>query len=53
MPEGGLALVGDRDPERSKRLKEMYSLYSFLEREYPRLIDRWEKEYESEKEKMA
>jgi hypothetical protein len=34
-----------QDSELKKRLQEARDLFSFLEREYPLLIERWEKEH--------
>jgi DNA-binding transcriptional regulator GbsR (MarR family) len=48
IAEQGLQVVNDYDPERKEALKEMIDLYSFLEREYPALIDRWEKQWEQQ-----
>ena len=45
LAERGLALLGEDAPkERTARLKEIASLYGFLERELPRLIERWQEE---------
>ena len=46
MADRGLSLLG-QDAERSARLRMVQSLYGFLEREYPRLVDRWEEEYQA------
>jgi DNA-binding transcriptional regulator GbsR (MarR family) len=46
LAERGLALVENQPPELQERLKEAHDLYVFLEREYPLLIERWEKERE-------
>ncbi len=44
LAERGLQLLDGRPVESQERLKEARDLYAFLEREYPRLIERWEKE---------
>ena len=44
LAERGLQLLDGRPVEQQERLKEARDLYAFLEREYPRLIERWEKE---------
>jgi DNA-binding transcriptional regulator GbsR (MarR family) len=44
LADEGLALLKDAAPERSLRLREMRSMYAFLEREIPILMARWEKE---------
>jgi DNA-binding transcriptional regulator GbsR (MarR family) len=44
LAERGLQLLDGRPAEQQERLKEARDLYAFLEREYPRLIERWEKE---------
>lgn len=41
MAEQGLALLEGQPEERRARLQELYSLYSFLEVEYPTLLERW------------
>ena len=46
LAERGLALLQNEPPEMQERLKEAHDLYAFLEREYPLLIERWEKERE-------
>lgn len=45
LTERGLELMKKRDSEIKKRLQEARDLFSFLEREYPLLIERWEKEH--------
>jgi DNA-binding transcriptional regulator GbsR (MarR family) len=40
----GLILLQNSSPARKKRLKEMHLMYTFLEREIPLLLERWEKE---------
>jgi len=44
LADEGLALLKDAPPERSQRLQEMRSMYAFLEREIPALLERWEAE---------
>lgn len=44
LAERGLALVENQPAESQERLKEARDLYAFLEREYPLLIKRWERE---------
>jgi len=43
LTEHGLELLGDRAPNNQKWLKEMLDVYTFLEREFPALLERWEK----------
>ncbi len=42
LAEEGLGLLGESIPERRERLEEMRSLYAFLERELPQLMERWQ-----------
>jgi DNA-binding transcriptional regulator GbsR (MarR family) len=44
----GLILLQNSSPARKKRLKEMHLMYTFLEREIPLLLERWEKERASQ-----
>lgn len=44
LAEQGLALLSDTDPDRRDRLEEMRSMYAFLERELPLLMQRWKDE---------
>lgn len=41
----GLAVLGDERSPRAKRLRRTRDLYAFLEREYPKLVERFEAEY--------
>ncbi len=43
MAERGLELMEGQDSELKKRLQEARDLFSYMEREYPLLIERWEK----------
>ena len=49
LVERGLDLVTNQPPEMKQRLKEVRDLYTFFDREYPVLLERWEKE----KKKLA
>ncbi len=44
LAEQGLAILAGADLERCRRLEEMRNLYALLEREIPRLLERWEEE---------
>jgi DNA-binding transcriptional regulator GbsR (MarR family) len=44
----GLELLEGASPERTRNLEEMHSLYEFLEREMPAIIDRWQAERATE-----
>ena len=44
LAERGLELVASQPPELKQRLKEVRELYAFFGREYPLLLERWEKE---------
>jgi DNA-binding transcriptional regulator GbsR (MarR family) len=43
MAERGLELMEGQDSELKQRLQEARDLFSYMEREYPLLIERWEK----------
>ncbi len=42
--EGGIEALKGEKPERGARLREMYNLYHWLEREYPLLLERYRRE---------
>jgi len=44
IAEKGLALLPARETSRGARLREMHEFYAFMERELPRLFQRWEQE---------
>ena len=44
LSERGLELLADEPPEQRHRLQDMHDLYSFVEAELPKLIQRWEEE---------
>ena len=44
LAERGLELLADKTPLTRKWLEEMRNAYTFLEREFPVLLERWEKE---------
>jgi hypothetical protein len=44
LAEEGLALLEGSDATRRLRLEEMHSLYALLERELPKLLERWQSE---------
>jgi DNA-binding transcriptional regulator GbsR (MarR family) len=50
MAEHGLALMANRDHPNRKLLETMYAVHSFLEREFPALVERWEREYQAKSE---
>jgi DNA-binding transcriptional regulator GbsR (MarR family) len=45
MVERGLELLEGQDSEIKQRLQEARDLFSYMEQEYPLLIERWEKEH--------
>jgi DNA-binding transcriptional regulator GbsR (MarR family) len=45
LAERGLELMEGLDSEKARRLEEARDLFAFVEREYPLLIDRWERDY--------
>lgn len=44
LAEHGLALLGDAAPEYRRRLELMRDMYAFMEREFPKLLEKWEAE---------
>ncbi len=40
----GLGLLGDADPDRTRRLRTLGAIYGFYEVEMPRLLERWREE---------
>jgi len=46
LAEHGLELLGDKTSTTRKWLEEMLDVYTFLEREFPALLERWEREYQ-------
>jgi len=40
----GLTILRGSGPRRPERLKEVHDFYVFLEREFPRLLEKWRKE---------
>lgn len=44
IAERGLGLIQDQPEELQQRLREMQDLYSYVEDEFPKLIDRWKQE---------
>ncbi len=47
LAERGLGLLQGQDSEIKKRLEDARDLFAYLEREYPVLIERWEREHRS------
>lgn len=43
LAEHGLKLMEDKAPEKRKWLEEMRDIYTFLEKEFPPLLEQWEK----------
>ena len=48
LAQRGLELLADDPPERSARLQRVASLYAFMGRELPALLERWRAENEPE-----
>ena len=44
LAERGLELLGNKTPVTKNWLEEMRDVYTFLEHEFPTLLERWEKE---------
>ena len=44
LAEHGLELLADKTPLTRKGLEEMRDIYTFFEREFPALVERWEQE---------
>ena len=49
LAEHGLELLTDKPPLTRKWLEEMQDMYAFFEREFPALVERWEKEHKASK----
>ena len=47
LAEHGLDLLGEKTTANSKWLKEMLDVYTFLEQEFPALLERWEKQHQN------
>jgi len=48
LVDEGLALTAEGESERALRLRELRSYCSFVERELPEFVSRWEREWEEE-----
>ena len=46
LAERGLELLGDYTPVTRKWLEEMFDVYTFLEQEFPTLLEKWEKKHQ-------
>lgn len=46
LAERGLRLLSDKTPVTRTWLEEMLDVYAFLEKEFPALLDRWEREHQ-------
>lgn len=46
LAERGLRLLGDKTPVTRTWLEEMVDVYTFLEKEFPVLLARWEREHQ-------
>jgi DNA-binding transcriptional regulator GbsR (MarR family) len=44
MAERGLAIMADAPESTRTRLKRMHAMNAFLEREFPKMLDRWQEE---------
>lgn len=44
IAEQGLSILVDQTPDKRKRLEMMRDMYAFMEREVPKLLERWEEE---------
>jgi hypothetical protein len=44
LAEAGLALLEGGSKAKRQRLELMRDMYSFMEREFPKLLDKWEEE---------
>lgn len=53
LAERGLELMEGKDSEKTRRLQEARDLFAFVEREYPLLIDRWERDYKPAGERQG
>ncbi len=48
LAERGLGRIDEKTTSNSKWLKEMLNVYTFLEQEFPALLERWEKEHQKD-----
>lgn len=46
LAEHGLKLMGEKTPANRKWLEEMHEVYTFLEREFPTLLEKWERKHQ-------
>ena len=44
LADHGLSLLKGKSSERKRRLKEFRAYYAFFEKEYPAMVERWERE---------
>jgi DNA-binding transcriptional regulator GbsR (MarR family) len=44
LAERAMTLVGNQPAELKHRVRQVHELYAFFDREYPALLERWEKE---------
>lgn len=49
MAERGLEVVKEEPPRARRHLEEMRDTYSFFEREFPKLVEKWEREQKGQK----
>jgi hypothetical protein len=49
LAEDGLRVLSGTPPARQARLTELRDLYSFMERETPALLERWQRERDSKR----
>jgi len=46
LAKRGLELLGEKPPVTRKWLEEMLDVYTFLEQEFPTLLEKWEKKHQ-------
>lgn len=47
LSEHGLEILADRERSNREFLMKIHGMYSFLEQEFPRLVESWEKNYKN------
>ena len=52
LAERGLDLLKNKPPLNCQRLEEMRDVYTFFEREFPALLERWEQEHKLNKSQV-
>lgn len=51
LAEQGLEIIQDQPDDQKERLHNIHKLYSFLQREFPAMLDKWRTETEKDEQK--